>query len=174
MPTASYDQRTIALHWASAILIALLWGSAQIIDLFPPDGGRITMRSLHILMGVVFALVLLARIAWRFTGGRHLAAADTGLLHLAGEAAHYTLYVLMIAEVGLGLTYLWMRGDSIFGLFNIPAYPAADRALRRTVGGLHELAANAILIVAGLHAAAALYHHYVWRDGVLRRMLPRL
>jgi len=38
---------------------------------------------------------------------------------------------------------------------------------------LHALAANSILILAGIHASAALIHGYFWRDGVLARMLPR-
>lgn len=167
-----YDRTTIALHWLSAGLIALIWLSAQVIDSFPPDAGRGTMRSVHIAMGVGFALVLLVRMVWRGGFGRRLPAADTGLLHLAGQAAHLALYALMIGEVGIGLANSWVRGDEIFGLFRIPAYDPGNRALRRTVGGLHELVANAILIVAGLHAAAALFHHYIRRDGVLRRMLP--
>ena len=40
------------------------------------------------------------------------------------------------------------------------------------MNGWHELAANTIVILAAIHAAAALVHHYLWRDGVLRRMLP--
>jgi cytochrome b561 len=40
------------------------------------------------------------------------------------------------------------------------------------IGGWHALAANAILVVAGVHAAAALFHHYILRDPTLRRMLP--
>jgi cytochrome b561 len=49
---------------------------------------------------------------------------------------------------------------------------SGDRALRRLIGDWHALAANAIMIVAALHAAAALFHHYVLHDRVLRRMLP--
>jgi cytochrome b561 len=47
-----------------------------------------------------------------------------------------------------------------------------DRALGHDLQSWHATAANAILVLAGIHAAAALFHHYVWRDGVLRRMLP--
>ena len=48
------------------------------------------------------------------------------------------------------------------------------RALRRSTAELHETLATALLILAGLHALVALAHHYILRDGVLRRMLPGL
>ena len=47
-----------------------------------------------------------------------------------------------------------------------------DRALVHQIGDWHALAANALLIVAGVHAAAALFHHYILHDETLRRMLP--
>ena len=64
-----------------------------------------------------------------------------------------------------------VRGWDLFGLVRIPAL-SQDRDLRSTVNGWHELAANTIVILAAVHAAAALVYHYLWRDGVLRRMLP--
>ena len=75
----------------------------------------------------------------------------------------------------LGIALTWLRGDTLtfFGLFTIPAAIAPDRELARTVKELHELSATAILIVAGLHAVAALWHHYIRRDDVLKRMLPQ-
>lgn len=65
---------------------------------------------------------------------------------------------------------VWARGDSIFGLFTVPALAGGvwrDQALE-----LHGAIATAILVLAGLHASAALVHRYVWHDGVLARMLP--
>lgn len=86
---------------------------------------------------------------------------------------HWVLYCgLIFAALVLGLANVWVRGDSLFNLFAVPAYDPGNRALRRLIGGWHALAANGIMILAGLHAAAALFHHYVLRDGVLRRMLP--
>ncbi|HEX5127139.1 MAG TPA: cytochrome b/b6 domain-containing protein, partial [Rhodocyclaceae bacterium] len=57
-------------------------------------------------------------------------------------------------------------------LLKIPAFDPGNKALRSMVGDLHALFANAVIIVAALHAAAGLFHHYVWKDNVLRRMLP--
>jgi Prokaryotic cytochrome b561 len=61
---------------------------------------------------------------------------------------------------------------SLFGLFAIPAPYAFSRSQSVLIGGLHYWAATAIVVLAGGHAFAALFHHFVRRDGVLRRMLP--
>jgi cytochrome b561 len=168
-----YDRRTIALHWASAALVLLAWGMAQIIDDFPRGPLRIDARSVHFVFGLSLAVVLCLRIAHRAASGRRLPAADAGFLHVVAKAVHYALYVLMIAQVLLGISWALLRGDSVFNLFAVGPLPL-DKSVKDNVGDLHGTIATIILIVAGLHAAAGLFHHYVWRDGTLRRMIPGL
>jgi cytochrome b561 len=79
----------------------------------------------------------------------------------------------MIAQLLLGIAFALLRGDSVFNLFALGPLPL-DKSVKDTVGDLHGLIANIILILAGLHSAAALFHHFVRRDGVLRRMIPAL
>jgi cytochrome b561 len=165
---ARYDDKTILLHWLTALLIITLWCVAQIIDWFPTPQ-HVIPRSVHVTLGVALVIVLAIRVWWRASGGRRLPPAETGLLQAAATSVHYLLYALVIAELVLGLSNTWIRGDSYFGLFKLPGYAP----LRRSVGQLHGLVANIILIVAGLHALAALAHHYVLRDNVLRRMLTK-
>ena len=167
-----YDSKTIWLHWLTAGLVVALWIIAKVIDDFASGMPRITVRSVHILLGVTLALVLLTRIAWRLGQGVKLPMADKGVLGVLSKLVHYGLYALVVAVVFGGFANVWVRGDSIFGLFQVPAFAPGDKALRRLVGDWHELGANTVLIIAGLHAAAALFHHFVLRDGVLRRMLP--
>ena len=163
-----YDRTTIFLHWAVVILVALLWGVAQIIDFFPRGPLRVNVRSLHIALGVALAGVMVVRIVWRTGIGQVLPPASQGMMQTAARAIHHALYVLVCGEVLLGMTFAWVRGDSIFGWFSLPGYPP----LREIIGDLHEIGANLILITAGAHAAAALLHHFVLRDGVLLRMVP--
>jgi len=169
--SVAYDRRTILLHWLTAGLVVALWGIAQIIDVFPNGPLRVDARSVHITLGVALIVVLITRIAWRAGRGRRLEPAESGILGLAAILVHYLLYGLLIAELCLGLANVWVRGDSLFNLVTVPAFDPTDKALRSTIGELHGTIATVILIVAGLHAAAALFHHYVLRDGVLRRML---
>ena len=165
-----YDTRTIWFHWLSAGLIVTLWGLAQIIDWFArPD--RVWPRTLHIALGLTLVAVYVARVIWRVSSGRRLPMAETGVLGLVGKAAHYGLYALVAVTLGLGLYYEAMRGDSIAHLFRLPQLIASDQAARGAMGEWHGTAANAILILAGLHGAAALYHYIVRRDRVLQRMV---
>jgi cytochrome b561 len=92
------------------------------------------------------------------------------LAHLA----HWGLYALLLALVPLGFAIRWSGNHplSFFGLIDIPAAFRLARPNARSARELHELAANILMALAGLHAAAALFHQYVLRDGVLARMLP--
>lgn len=167
-----HDSTTITLHWVTAILVVVLWTIGQTVD-FPPTAAlRTDYLSLHITLGVVLGIVLLARLAWRLTRRNSPPPLDHGLLLLIARLTHWSLYVLLILTVALGIATAWTRGDTVFYLFTIPAYDPGNRALMRMIHGWHALAANTVLIVAGVHAAAALFHHFIMRDATLRRMLP--
>ncbi len=172
-PTVRYDSASIVLHWTTAALVVLLWAIAQVIDVFPRGTPRVTARSVHILLGVVLAVVLVSRVVWRLRLGRRMPMATPGVMGYAAVIVHYGLYVLVAAAVVFGILNTWVRGDSIFGLFSLPKLAPGNTGLRGTIGELHEVSANAVLIVAGLHAAAAMFHHYALHDEVLRRMLPQ-
>jgi cytochrome b561 len=93
-------------------------------------------------------------------------------LQLVATLLHFTLYIALIVTVSLGVANVWVRGDTLFNIITFPAFDPGNKPLRAQVGDLHDLAANTLLVLAGLHAIAALIHHFVWRDDVLRRMLP--
>lgn len=163
---------TIVLHWLTAVMVVLLWTIGQTIDFAPNGPLRVDYRSLHMLLGVTLGTVLIIRLAWRITRGGMLPALDQGLLLVIARATHWLLYALMLVTVGLGVLNVWARGDAIFDLVHVPQLIPGDRAFVHQIGGWHGLAANAVLVVAGLHSAAALFHHFVLRDATLRRMLP--
>ncbi len=169
---AHYDRTSVQLHWLSAGLVLLLWVLGKTIDDFAKGAPRIGARSTHIVLGAVLAVLLIARLAWRGRWGRRLPPANAGLAGQAARAGHVTLYLLLAATVALGIANAWIRGDNLFGLVTITSLAPGDKALRKLVENLHATFANVILIVAGLHALMALIHHYVLKDGVLRRMLP--
>ena len=169
---ARYDLRSIRLHWLTAALVLLLWCMGETIDWFARGTPRVTARSAHITVGVLLALVLVLRLWWRATAGRRLPPVGSGRLAALSRCTHAALYLAVALAVLAGLANVWVRGDAWFNLFTVPAFDPGNKALKEGVEEVHELAAHATLILAALHAAAALLHHFVWKDDVLRRMLP--
>lgn len=168
-----YDAVTISFHWLTAALVVTLFGTAWLWNNTPRDWHLHSLEGVHISLGIALAAVLVGRLAWRAIAGRKLPAATdfTGRL---SRAVHWALYGLLAVQVGLGFMLRWMQGEdfSFFGLVSIPQLFTPDRAFSHQIEGLHNIAAWALLAVAGGHALAALIHRYVLKDGVLRRMLP--
>jgi cytochrome b561 len=167
-----YDTATITLHWVVAGLVAVLWGMGTAIDIFPRSWHP-PMWSLHILLGLLLLLALAVRLGWRIFAGRRLPPSSAGLLGKIASGIHQLLYLLLGSVLIVGLVTAWLKGSAVFELFSFAAPTFADRQMGNSARGVHGLIANWLLILAGLHAGAALFHHYVWRDGVLRRMWPR-
>ena len=171
--TARYDAPTIVFHWLTAILIGAVYVLGQ-LRFVGGRGGALMhwMESTHYALGLAVGAVVVLRLVWRATN--KAPEHEQGLVGLAAYAGHIVLYVLMIATVALGILVQWRGGHAIsfFGLFQVPALVSLSFVSRHTLLSMHEFAANGIVIVVGLHAAAALLHHYVLRDEVLHRMIP--
>jgi cytochrome b561 len=165
-----YDKVTIRLHWATASLVAILWLMGRTIGFMPRGPLRIDMWSLHIVLGAALACVLIARMIWRATHGRKLPSVDHRTLHLLACAVHWLLYLLLAAVVVLGMINVFTHAFPLFNIWRFPKIGGAD--LRKEINTWHDLVANIIMAVALLHATAALLHHYVIKDAVLRRMWP--
>lgn len=171
-----YDSRTIAAHWIVAALVAAQWLSGRTIDWFAKGSPRVDARSIHIVIGTLLALALVYRIQWRLRRGRTFAADRATIDGMVSGTMHVMLYIVLIVVVGLGIFNEALRGDDMFGLFHLPKLGTWDKEARHLLSNRvttwHGFAANLILFLAGLHAAAALTHHYLLRDNTLRRMLP--
>jgi cytochrome b561 len=166
----NYDRTTVFLHWITAGLVVILWVIGQTADWFPR--GPVTMNywSIHVVLGFALAVVIALRIIWRSFAGRHLPTVDAGALHVLAKATHYGLYLLSLAVIVLGIVNAFVRGYNLFDLMSLPQF--GDRTLGRPITHWHGVAANILLGLVALHAAAALFHHYVLRDSVLGRMVP--
>lgn len=170
---ASYQK---VLHWLIFLLVVATYLLTYAEGLFPRgDPGRATVWWLHISFGLsLFALVIL-RVGARFSrGAPGLPPSMNAMEKILAHATHFVLYALLLAIPCLGILLTWYRGDalSFFGLFTIPSPVVPDRPTASFIKEMHDLCANGILILAGLHAAAALWHHYIRKDDVLKRMLP--
>jgi len=170
----NYDNVAIALHWMTALLVVANFLLAQTWD-WVAKPVRGVMEDTHMSFGVLLTAVVATRLVWRLIPGHQMSSLEAGWVRLSSKATHYVLYLLLVAEAALGFTFRWGAGRPMefFGLGIPPLIGQLSRPLRHQLREFHEWIGWAIIIIAMIHAAAALYHHYELKDRVLLRMLPR-
>lgn len=131
------------------------------------------MATWHYTLGLsVFFLVWL-RLLVRFAGADPaIEPALPAWQAVLARAMHWTLYALMIGMPVLGWLTLSAKGTPapFFGA-ELPALIGKSEEVAKLFKQIHETFATVGYFLVGLHAAAALYHHYVRRDNTLRLML---
>ena len=164
------------IHWLTALFVITGWLLGTFLDDIPKGPERAFGLLTHMTLGqCVFVLVIVRLISRYVNPPPPPEQTRFGKLQeIVATLSHYALYALLLAIPVLGVTVQLERGNPLpifsFGEFASPW--VADRATARTILHFHEYCADALLILAGVHAVAALMHHYVFRDRTLVRMLP--
>lgn len=179
-PLEVYSPAARHFHWITVALIGVqvpvgVWMAYRGNTLNLWDGLTNNLYSTHKLLGLVILMLVIARLAYRFSNG---APADEptlenwqkGLSHLT----HWAIYALLIlVPIGGWLGISYFPALSVFGV-SIPGLVSPDQAKSAVVLYYHMLGAFALVALIGMHVGAALFHHFIRRDGVLTRMLPSL
>jgi cytochrome b561 len=172
-----HPNAVVLLHWLGAAAI-----TAAVLLVLARDqvGARELKRLLldhHRSLGLLVLGLVGARLAARLIHRRALVRHPLPrLLGLASGVAQWGLYLLMAATpiLGWALTSANDQDASLFGLLTLPPLVEPDTDLADTLAEWHAVAAWSLVGLAAAHAAAALWHRYVRRDGVLQAMLPAL
>lgn len=171
---STYDNVTVLLHWTIGLGILAI-GLIEIMRHEFPKGTflREGPKSLHQPAGTVLFALIMVRIMWRATLGRTLDAAKRmDFSAYAAKLTHLALYAMMVGLPLLGMLSVFARGKPIdFGLFQL-VMPLGDLIgpYASLLKSTHETLGYGILLLAFVHAAAALGHRYVLKDDVLSRM----
>ena len=171
-----YGAAAQIVHWLTALFVVVGWLLGQFGDYLPKGSARAAGLYTHMTLGQCVFVLLIARLAWRFADPPPPAEVTPlgSLVVWAAKLSHITLYLLLFAVPLLGVIVQLKRGHTlpVLGLWQFHSPWPADRATARSILHVHNFLADTLLILAGIHAVAALTHHYVWRDRTLTRMLP--
>jgi cytochrome b561 len=168
-----YGTTAKVLHW---LVVALLLVQYPLGWLMPdlhrgmqPGAGM----TFHVSFGILILILIVVRLAWRLT---HPVAPESSLprwQRLSSEGVHWLLYALVLATTVTGWLFASFRGWSI-SFFYLTPMPmlAGNAAAGEAIDGLHQAMEWSLLVVIGIHVAAALGHLFIYRDRVMQRMLP--
>ncbi len=164
---ARHHGALVVLHWAmAALIIGNYVGGRFILQEEPNAASAAPALAAHILAGLSIAALLLPRFILRFFV-RKPEPVGSGPLKIAASATHWGFYLILFAVVmsGVGLAAL---SGALPALFEGAPLPATFKDYPPQKG--HALFANVLLGLVVLHTGAALYHHFIRRDGLLSRM----
>jgi cytochrome b561 len=170
-----YTGTAKVLHWLMALLIVGLFALGQYMSDLSMSPRKLQLYSWHKWIGVTVFLLLLVRIAWRLTHQPPaLPTLMSPLQRRASHIGHGALYLLMLAiplsgwlmSSAKGYTTVW------FGVLPIPDLLGKDKQLGDALAELHGALNGVLVLILVIHVAAALKHHFIDRDDVLRRILP--
>lgn len=156
-PAVSYDAISRWLHWSIAGLVLLQFTTGLGWSFFERGSpGRLYLFRTHLASGYVVLALAALRIGWRLRRPAPPLPAMSRPLAVAARATHGLLYLAILIQPALGIVTASAWGKTLGGW---PGY-------------LHIRLAYTIAAIVALHIAAALWHHFVWRDGLIHRMRP--
>jgi cytochrome b561 len=169
-----YTAVAIGLHWLLALLIAVSFAVGLTMSDLPLSPTRLKLFNWHKWAGITILALSAVRLLWRLT---HRPPPDVPMpawQQGLAQGAHWALYALFFLVPLAGWAYSSAAGFPVvvFGLLPLPDFVSPDRAVADLLKDRHEQLAWALAAVVALHAAAALKHQFVDKDGLLNRMRP--
>jgi len=164
----------ILLHWVAAMAIIGMYPlGLYIVSLSYFDPGYRIYPDIHRSIGILLAMLILFRLLWRLVNPSPSSLSQMRWERIAASAGHIALYVLVLVVLfsGYMLSTADGRSISVFNWFSVPAIPALATRQEELAGTVHFYAATGLIVMASIHALAALKHHFLNRDNTLRRIL---
>ncbi|VVC75638.1 hypothetical protein AQUSIP_09280 [Aquicella siphonis] len=170
-----YGSVAIFLHWVMALLIIILLILGLYMTGLPVSLRKLRFYGWHKELGVLVLGLVIVRVAWRLGNVTPLLQPYLPVWEaVAARCTHWAFYLLMGALPVTG----WIMSSaaglpvSFFGWFVLPDWVAPNEELRVYFREIHEYLAYTLIALICLHVAAALKHHFINKDDILRRMLP--
>lgn len=173
--SARYGSMLIAMHWVMLLLIVAVYACIELRVIYPRGSEiREALKTWHFMLGLaIFALVWLRLLA-RYLGPEpEIVPRPPRWQRFVASGTELAIYLFMIVMPLLG--WLVLSGENkpvpFFGL-ELPALIGENKPLAKQLEGIHETIGQIGYFLIGIHAVAALAHHYIHHDNTLVRMLP--
>ena len=177
MTTAGYHPLVRQLHWAIAGMIVLQYLLAKLADLAgeSAESGELVLLANHRSIGMTILALALLRLVVRYRVPEPPALNMPGWQKTASELSHLLLYALLILLPVTGWLMSSASAASVnwFNLAIVPDLVSPDARLAEVLEDVHETFAKILLVMAGLHVAAAVKHAAFNRDGAMSRISSR-
>jgi len=169
--TETYGWLAKLLHWAITLLLIGMVYAGLTFTGMERGPERTELAALHKSVALLVLLLMTVRLIWKFMNAR---PADPEGLSAMQKAAskwmHRLLYAAVYFQLTVGLLVAGTGWISFFGIFDIPPFLAENEELHEQFEELHEIGWIILVALVALHVLAALHHHFIAKNDVLKRM----
>lgn len=175
MQTSKYNRWSITLHWLMLLLFVAVYLCIELRELYPRGSDmRNGLKNWHFVLGLCVWLLVVIRLWIRASYTiPSINPPPAAWQNLASRVVHLLLYLFMLIMPVLGYLTVSYDGNvvNLVGL-QLPSLVGTNESIAETLESIHKWIGVAGYWLIGLHALAALYHHYILKDNTLKRMLP--
>lgn len=160
-------------HWTISMLVITMLFIGYFMDDIKDKEIMGQVINLHKLIGLSILVLMLLRLAWTLKNPKPLLLTATRWERIAERSVHDLFYVILIAMPLAGWIMSVAAGHvPHFFSWNISLPITQDKATAELAKTIHNTLALILIALISLHVLAALFHHWIKKDDVLRRMLP--
>lgn len=172
---AKYNRVTRLLHWLTALLVVATFalGPEDMDEMENP--GLDSGVQIHETLGLIIFGLTVLRLVWVFLAQPRVDIPMPRLMSASAKAVQGVLYLLLLFVPFTAIFGTWLEGDTLALVQNVAIHSpvSINENLGERLLDLHPMLADILMWLAGAHAAAALFHHYVLKDAALKSMLFR-
>ena len=162
-----------SFHWVLFLMLTFAVIAGNFLASMPKGPEKMQAAGMHKSFGAVILMLIMLRLLWRLINQTpQLPDGTKASEALLAKAMHWGLYGLMFAQPlsGIMMTQAFGYPVSFFGLFEFPVFLAKDPELAKTFLSIHGTVWKLLVIAALGHTGAALHHHFIKKDNVLKQM----
>ena len=169
--TETYGWLAKLLHWAITLLLIGLVYAGLTFTGMERGPERSELAALHKSVALLLLFLMTVRLIWKFMNAKPAdPEGSTAMQKAASKWMHRLLYAAVYLQLTIGLLVAGMKPISFFGLFDVPPFLADNEELHEQFEELHEIGWIILVVLVVLHVLAALHHHFIAKNDVLKRM----
>ena len=174
-PAPRYTAPARWLHWLTAAMVTVIIPLGLWIKYFEPanEAFKLRLYNIHESLGVIVFVTVLVRIVYRYRNPPPPLPADTpAIIRFAARVNHIGLYALLVLMpiTGFLATNAWGFPLSIFGVLPMPVPLEKNEEIAKVLSFVHWCGAITIILLIVAHLGGVIYHTFIRRDRLIRRM----
>ncbi|MES9862926.1 MAG: cytochrome b [Candidatus Thiodiazotropha sp. LLP2] len=169
----SYGVVAKGFHWLLFLMLSFSIVAGNFLTSMPKGTEKLQAAGMHKSFGAVLMMLIMLRLLWRLINVTpKLPDGTTAVESLLANGMHWALYALMFAQPLSGILMSQAGGYpvSLFGLFEFPLFLEQSKGAAEFFRAMHGTVWILLVVAVMGHVGAALNHHYIKKDNVLKQM----